>query len=219
MKPKARFIAINGRELRSLRLARGWTQSQLAKSAGYSERLIRKAEKGGNLDHGTIQNLAEALSTPDSHVPLESLTLNIAAIAQKWVESWEHHEARMVPEIAGLLTENFEFVCPGEPGTAPFIGTFRGAAGLQQWLDLYFSVIQRQKNDEVEYLVGENTVVARWLEIGSFLGTPAPPIRVNMHFQFVDGLIARMVDDYDTHTGTVAAMTAKSKLNGHNDQA
>ena len=210
MKTRARFIAINGRKLRSFRLSRGWTQSQLAKSSGYSERLVRKAEKGGTLDQDTIQNIAEALSTPEAPVSIESLTLDIVAIAKKWVESWEQYEVRMVPEVAAFLADGFEFVCPGQQGAVPFIGTFQGTAGLQQWLDLYFSVVQREKCGEIEYLIGQNSVIARWLECGTFLGVPAPPIRINLYFQFVDGLIARIVDDYDTHTGAVVASTAQA---------
>ena len=104
MTTNPRFIAINGRELRNCRLVRGWTQLQLAKSAGYTERLIRKAEKGGTLDIATIQNLAEALSSPDNVVLPESLTLDIAAIARKWVEGFENLERQMVKEIEQFLT-------------------------------------------------------------------------------------------------------------------
>jgi len=211
MTQNSRFIAINGRELRTQRLVRGWTQQRLAKIAGYTERLVRKAEKGGTLDIATIQDLAEALSTPAQAVAVESLTMDISAIARKWVESWELLETRMLPEIEPFLAEDFEFVCPGEPGTAPFVGTFRGAAGMQQWLDAYFSVLQRNKNIEVEYMVGENTVLARWMESGTFLGMPTPPVQINMHFRFVDGLIARIVDDYDTLTGATIAADAKAR--------
>ena len=207
-----RFLPINGRELRNCRLARGWTQSQLAKSAGYTERLIRKAEKGGTLDIATIQNLAEALSSPDKVVLPESLTLDIAAIARKWVEGFENLEARMLPEIEPFLTDDFEFVCPGEPGTVPFIGTWKGSAGMQQWLDLYFSLFQRHKSTGVEYMVGDNTVVARWLESGTFQGVACAPVRINMHFRFVNGLIAHIEDDYDTHCGATNVAEAQSQL-------
>jgi hypothetical protein len=63
-------------------------------------------------------------------------------------------------------------------------------------------------------MVGEDTVIARWLESGTFLGVPAPPIRINMHFRFVGGLISRIVNDYDTLTAVNMALTARSKLNG-----
>ena len=111
----SRFIAINGRELRTQRLTRGWTQFQLAKTAGYTERLVRKAEKGGTLDIATIQNLAEALSTPDNTVPIESLTMDISAIARKWVESFDQLRARMLPEVESFLAEDFVFEPIREP--------------------------------------------------------------------------------------------------------
>lgn len=214
MKKHARFIQINGREFRTRRLGRGWTQRQLARAAGYTERLIRKAEFGGTLNIKTVEDLAEALSTPDNAVAVESLTVDIVAIARRWIEAMEQHEVQMVSEIESYLAENFEFVCPGEPGTLPFIGTFKGASGLQQWLKLYFSHVQREKRIVVEYMVGEDSVIARWLECGTFLGVPTPPVRINMHFRFVGGLISRIVDDYDTLTAVTAASTARSRLNG-----
>lgn len=214
MKKNARFIEINGRDLRARRLGRGWTQQQLARIAGYTERLIRKAELGGTLDIKTVEDLADALSTPDCPVGVASLTVNIAAVARRWVEAMEQHEVRMVPVVECFLAEGFEFVCPGEPGTLPFIGTFRGALGLQQWLQLYFGHIRREKKLEVEYMFGEDTVIARWLESGTFLGMPAPPIRINMHFRFTGGLISRIVNDYDTLTAVNMALTARSKRNG-----
>ncbi len=129
----------------------------------------------------------------------ESLTLDIATIACKWVEGFEKLERQMVKEIEQFLTGDFEFDCPGVPGTAPFIGTWKGTAGKQPWLDLYFGLIQRRKSTGVEYMVGDNTVVALWLESGTFQGVACPPIRINMHFRIIDGLIARLDDDYDTH--------------------
>jgi transcriptional regulator with XRE-family HTH domain len=159
MKKNARFIEVNGRELRIRRLSRGWTQRQLARSAGYTERLIRKAEIGGTLDIKTVQDLAEALSTPDNAVAVASLTVDIAAIARRWMEAWAQHEAQMVSKIASYLAEGFEFVCPGEPGTVPFVGTFKGTFGLQQWMELYFSHVQREQNMPVEYMVGDDSVM------------------------------------------------------------
>jgi transcriptional regulator with XRE-family HTH domain len=207
-----RFIAINGRELRNCRLVLGWTQFQLAKSAGYTERLIRKAEKGGTLDIVTIQNLAEALSTPDRIVSPESLMLDIASIARTWFETFDRLKIRMLPEIQPLLTEDFEFVCPGDPSVLPFVGVWKGTDGMQQWLDKFFGFFEENLNSEVEYTVGENTVIARWLATCKYQGVPCPPIRINMHFRFVDGLIARIVDDYDTHAGATSVAEAQAKV-------
>lgn len=213
MNNNSRSIAVNGRELRSHRIARGWTQAELAKAAGYTERLVSKAENGGSLEITTIQDLAEALSTPDKIVSFASLTLDIAAIARKWVETFARLETRMLSEMESLFTTDFEFVCPGDPQMAPFVGTWKGTKGLQQWLDLFFGFFEKTVNEEVEYMVGEGTVIARWLATCTYQGVQCPPVRINMHFQFENGLIARIVDDYDTHTGSVEVSKAKAKAN------
>ena len=66
-----RFVIVSGEVVRRLRMERGMTQLQLARAAGYTERLIRKAEKGGRLDIRTVQNLAEALSQFGNHLSVE----------------------------------------------------------------------------------------------------------------------------------------------------
>ena len=212
MTTNPRFIAINGRELRNYRLTLGWTQSQLAKSAGYTERLIRKAEKGGTLDIATIQNLAEALSTPENVVLAESLSLDIATIARKWFETFDRLKIRMLPEIQPFLTEDFEFVCPGDPAVLPFVGVWKGTEGMQLWLDNFFGFFEENLNTEVEYSVGDSTVIVRWLATCKYQGVPCDPIRINMHFCFIDGLIARIVDDYDTHAGATNVTSAQAQL-------
>lgn len=207
MSQPTRFVVVNGRQLRIERKARGWTQRELAKAAGYSERTIRKAEKGGQLDLETVENLAEALG-----VPVKKLKINIAAIARQWVEAYETLERRMLPAIEAYLAPDFEFVCPGDPATAPFIGTWKGKEGMQQWLDLFFGFFQRDRNTNTEYLEGDNIVVAHWLESGKFQGIPCGPIRINMHFRFRDGLIVRIEDDYDTGAGEKHVNEAKKRL-------
>lgn len=207
MTKPTRFVVVNGRELRNRRKAKAWTQADLAKAAGYTERTIRKAEKGGQVELVTVQDIAEALS-----IAVDLLTLDIAAIARKWVEAYESLEAQMLSEIEPYLAEEFEFVCPGDPTTAPFIGTWKGTAGFQKWLDLFFGFFQRQKNESVEYMVGKDTVVARWLESGIFQGVPCGPVRINMHFEFREGLIVRIEDDYDTHAGATSVTRAKEQL-------
>lgn len=212
MKNAERFCSINGRELRSRRILQGLTQVELARAAGYTERLIRKAEKGGSLELATIRDLAEALSSPEHTVTVESLTLDHLAMAKQWVEAFDQLEQRMLPDIEHLLADDFEFYCPGEPSTAPFIGTWKGTPGLQMFLDNYFAIFTRVRNIKVEYTVGENSVGARWMESGFMQGIPCGPIRINLHFSFVNGLIARIDDDYDTQAGAIQKSNAETTL-------
>ena len=212
MSSNSRFVVVNGHELRKLRLALGWTQVRLAKLSGYTERLIRKAEHGGSLDMSTLLNLAEALSTPESRISVDSLTIDIVTIAKKWVDSFDSLKRKMLPEIENYLAEEFVFHCPGDPAMAPFVGIWKGRDGLQKWLDAFFDFFDDVNNTELEYLEGEDRVHARWVVYCSLKGTACAPVRINMHFQFVDGLISRIDDEYDTHGGAVAIEVAKEKL-------
>ena len=91
-----RFVAVNGQHLRQLRMERGMTQLQLARAAGYTERLIRKAEKSGRLDIATIHDLAEALSQSGENVSLGHLLHDNLAIARLLVQSFSEHDQKML---------------------------------------------------------------------------------------------------------------------------
>ena len=54
-------VPANGVRIRELRVARGLTQLELARRAGYSVKTIWKAEFGGNVRRQTLEHLAEAL--------------------------------------------------------------------------------------------------------------------------------------------------------------
>lgn len=62
--PRPPGIPADGDALRRLRAARGWTQEHASETAGVSVRLLRKAERGGTLDHASLALLAAAYSTP-----------------------------------------------------------------------------------------------------------------------------------------------------------
>lgn len=198
-----RSVRTNGYRVRQFRLERGWTQNELASLAGYSPRLVRKAESCGLLDLETVRDIAQAFSSSGTVVTLKDLTLDIRSIAMQWMDALNRDGASMVSSIKDFLAEDFVFHCPGDPATAPFIGTWHGEEGLNKFLELYFSVFDRIPNENVEYCVGDDLVVARFLESAKVAGKLYGPIRINMCFTFKDGLIQRIDDDYDTQ-GAVA---------------
>ena len=51
---------VNGQSIKQFRAALGWSQAALADRAGYSERLVRKAEAGGKISLQALRDLAEA---------------------------------------------------------------------------------------------------------------------------------------------------------------
>lgn len=196
-----RSIRTNGNSIRRFRLDRGWTQQQLAKLAGYSPRLIRKAESCGPLDLETVRNIAEAFSSSGSIVTLQHLTLDIRAIAVQWMDALNRDGPAMVSSVEHLLAEDFVFYCPGDPAVAPFVGTWHGAEGLRNFWELYFAIFNRVPNETIEYCVGNDLVVARFMETAYVAGQLYGPLRINMCFTFKNGLIQRVDDDYDTQGG------------------
>lgn len=129
-------------------------------------------------------------------------SLDHSDIARKWVEAFEDLEAGMLPAIESFLADDFELMCPGDPTIIPFVGIWKGAAGHQQFLNLFFGFFERTKAKEVKYTSCDNTVEVRWLEQVTLQGIPCAPVQINMYFHFWDGKLARIFDDYDTQTGT-----------------
>ncbi|MFO0999033.1 MAG: nuclear transport factor 2 family protein [Planctomycetaceae bacterium] len=203
-----RFIAVSGALLRRLRMERGMTQFQLARIAGYTERLVRKAEKGGRLDIVTIRNLASALSMGGQLVSPDSLCLDNLSVAKLWVQGFDELGAGMSSAVEPYLSEDFVLDCPGDPETTPFAGIFEGLSGLQQWLTRYFSVFEHRSGRELEFIAGSDSVVARWREACSLRGSTCRPIRVSMYFRFRDGMIVRIEKDYDTKAVEDAILNA-----------
>lgn len=198
MKQNGRPTRVNGAEIRRLRLARGWTQKVLARVSGYCERLVRKAEKGGSLNPDSITSLAIALSTPDETILPSQLIIDHLSITQQWVKRFNEHGRGMLEHIRSFIGNEFELHCRGGACSAPLVGIFKGKAGLQRWLDLYFAAFDRSPNSLVSYAIGvsEPFVIARWTESGSRGITPVGPIQVSLVVRFKGDLISRI--DYDS---------------------
>ena len=129
-------------------------------------------------------------------------SLDHTAIARKWVEAFEDLEVRMLLAIKPYLADDFELMCPGDSTLVPFAGIWKGTAGHQEWLNLFFGFFKRTKAKDVKFTSTDNTVEARWLEHVTLQGIPCTPVRINLYFHFWDGKLARIFDDYDTQTGT-----------------
>ena len=197
----SRFHPINRRLIRELRVQRGWSQRDLAKRAGYSDRLVRKAELGGTLDIETIRNLAEALSTTDEQITFDTLVHDPLSIAQTFVHGYDQLGREMLPAIEPYITEDFRLFVAGDPNAAPFIGTWNGKEGFQQFLDLFFGIVSRVPCTlEPVYSVGTDSVIARYTDRLMTPGQPDTVLWVFLHFWFRDGMLYLVEDHYDTHT-------------------
>ncbi len=74
MNSNAKQFVVNGVTIRFRRKQLGWSQVELGHRAGYSERVIRKAEANGTLRLQTIKDLAMTLSVGGQLLTFQDLT-------------------------------------------------------------------------------------------------------------------------------------------------
>lgn len=192
--------------LKNFREQLGWTQAKLARVAGYSERLVSKAESGKTISSETIANLAEALSTENCPVYPEDLVSDPLQCAQQYIAAMYEHHREMFPVIRPILDEEVVFRVAGDPEYIPFAGVYRGFAEVEKLIKLFFSVVEVPEGHDhrphYRYIVQGNSVVVwgeSWIHpIGAPLEIPMP---VTLLIQFRRGKIVHCDDRFDTQTG------------------
>ncbi len=197
---RSRGMAVSGQRLRQLRLLAGFTQAELATHAGYSERLIRKAEAGGVVSPKTLSDLAEALSNDLRQVQVADLCSSPLAIAKQFVEAYDRYGRAMLADCGQLLAKDFVFQCAGDPKSS-LSGEWRGRHGFQQWLDRLFSLASRcnSGNLQATYLESESSVTAHYSDHFKTNDRAPDAMWVNLHFKIAGGLIARIDNEWDSY--------------------
>jgi transcriptional regulator with XRE-family HTH domain len=138
-----RSLAVNGEMLKFYRSRRGWTQEELATVAGYTGRVIRKAESSGSLHPDTIEILAEALSGADWTVDPEDLVTTPELMARAVINAYRYKERQVVANVNGLLHENLIVYAAGEEVGLPFAGSYSGVDGFDRFFGNYFEAFVR----------------------------------------------------------------------------
>lgn len=190
-----------GERLRALRLRAGLTQMQLAARAGYSERLIRKAEAGEAIRPDTLDMLVEALNSPDAPVTAGQLRGDPLAVVHNYWTLRGIHGYRFARHCGHLLTDDFVLNDHGDPTVVPGSGTYHGQEGL---IALYEQVGQHFKplgasscrffnsGDHVSAMVHGRAQPLRDVE-GRPLPAETPPLDTWYLYEWTirDGLISR----------------------------
>jgi transcriptional regulator with XRE-family HTH domain len=210
---RAKGSCVCGQRLRDLRTSCGLTQVELARLAGYSERLIRKAESGGSLSLATIADLAEALSSHQRWVSPAELCCSHEALARLFVDSYDEHERLMLDYCRHILADDFVFHFAGE-ARSRLSGEWLRAAGLQAWLDEFFCLVTRpvRRCLQVSYLTDVNEVTARYSDALVAADQCCHTMWVNLHFTFRGGHIQRIVYQCDTSLVAKLAEYSNSTL-------
>lgn len=208
---RSRGLRVCGERLRQLRLRAGFTQAELATHAGYSERLIRKAEADGIVSIKTLSDLAEALSSELRQVQVADLCSSPLAIAKQFVEAYDRFGNAMLADCSHLMADDFVFHFAGDP-KSPLSGLWHGRHGFQQWLDMLFSMASRSSREKLQatYLEADSRITAHYTD--HFVSSDGTPYEmwVNLHFVIVAGLIVRIDNESDSY---VVARLARSQPN------
>ncbi len=190
---------IRADRLRTLRAKVGLSQTALAAVAGYSSRLIRKAESVGRLSGAAIEDIVQALRERGADVQTGDLLFDELLTCKRFMESFEKHAAAVLHHCAELLADNFTFRSAGNSCHPLFVAE-TGKEGFQVWLDRFFGLFTRDPGHPLSprYLVADHGVTARFDEILIRCGQTSPRIWVNFHFEIRGGLIHRLENQYDT---------------------
>lgn len=217
---KSRFHAVNSKLLRSLRRRAGWSQAELGKRAGYCERVIRKAEAGGKLSMETIENLAQTFSNASILTTTKELIYSEELLARTFVESYDGHGVGMLDHCGDHLAPEFVFNVPAKKSVLKLAGAYNGKGEFQTFLNRFFSFFSRRPSSlATTYLMGEDRVLAHFEDTLCFHNHDLPPIWVNLHFYFRDGLISRIDHQFDYVAVVTAIKEIRNKLglNGSED--
>src|SRR5688572_24686424 len=113
---RSRSFAVNGELLRACRIASGWTQVEAADKAGFTDRLVRKAESGGPLQIQSIAILAQLYSTAEHRLTPDDLlaepispatavvflsptSLGITLVRRLFRELWNERKLEVIDEL------------------------------------------------------------------------------------------------------------------------
>ena len=195
-----RFHRVNSTNIKYIRTLLGWTQAELGRRSGYSERLIRKAESGGALKLATIRDISEAMTAAGVPITVLQLTLDYLTLVRGFIEAYDANGAEAVQQRNEIFSNDIVLHCPADPTKVPFAGTWQQLEGLKKFFVLYFEVFTRRSGSLIPtYFTSGESVIARFDDSLYYQGHRLPTVRFNLHFEFRDGLISRIEYEFNHH--------------------
>ncbi len=204
--------------MKYFREQRGLTQAELSRAAGYSERLINKAESGRSISKETIADLAEALSSPEKTIYPEDLICDPVVFARQYIDAFYIHQKEAMPHIESFLDESVVFHVQGDPQEIPFAGTFHGHAGVADMIEKFFSVLMVPEDYDhrphYQFLGSGNEVVVwgkSWIHT---IGHPlVEPVVISIRMEFLKGKMIKFDDRYDVKSAAEGIAKLRSTEN------
>jgi len=184
--------------IRHYRRQRGWTQRELARRSGFSERLIRKAEDGAEVRLSTLQLLAKTLSTPELKVTADNLRRDPMTVAQMFVRGYLAHRAEVGRRCAHLFHTDIVMAIHADPSALSFAGEFHGIDGIDRMIRTAYEQFEPINEDFGKWFVSGTTIAALRQQVVRLRGVPDSPELTSwlLHEYTVDHGKIRRVDTY-----------------------
>ena len=134
----------------------------------------------------------------DGHaISFQDLIIDLESIARRFVESYDWLGCDMLKACCDMFASDFSFHCPADPNQVSFAGEWYGLSGFQEFLNRFFATFTRNAGTlKPIYMVSQNRVVARFKDEVCFHGYEPLALWVNLHFQFQDGFLIRIDDEF-----------------------
>lgn len=218
-KNQTRSVKCNGRLLAQYRKNAGFTQATLAAKAGFTERLISKAESSKMVSVQTLQILVQTLSEAGANLSYKDLATDPVALAREFIEGMYHHQAGVIDATSHFLHPDCVFFFSGDPAVFPFAGWHHGLDAGRRAFETFFSILEPPKDlSELEawnYLPTDTGAFAwgdSWIHP---IGQPLEhPIKVAVKNHFENGLLTSWEDLFDTQAGA-AVIEAKQQTKSY----
>ena len=198
-------VCVDGQGLKQLRRSLRWTQDQAAEKAGYTDRLIRKLERGGPVNVQTLKDVVEAYrehSEESQSVAAESFIREqtrtmVESLARQWFE--RIFNKRDIEAINELIAPEVRLLAEG----ITHVGRDAIRERVQAVLDAFNPLRLTIENVLVD---GDSTVVywkVKKKHIAEFLSIPATnrwvTLRGSSHARFENNQIIEARDHWDIH--------------------
>ena len=197
-----RSYQCDGTQLKKIRSSRGWSQRLLAQKAGYSERLISKAEANGQVTVDALEILAQTLTTDAEPVFPEDLIGSPEGLARSFSYAVYHLQNKMFDRVKHFIHEDVVFYIHGDRTEVPFAGTYRGLDGFETAIETFFRTMEipeEEKNSRTyDYFTNQDEVVVLGETNIHPVGHPRKePKPVSQLMRFKDGKLIHFEDRYD----------------------
>ncbi len=202
-----RSVPCNGKLISHLRKQLGWTQNDLARKSGFTERLIVKAEGSQSISASTLHVLASTFNEAGADISMEDLSADPASLAREFLRSTYTHGPKALEVNAHFISPDLVVHFAGDPAVFPFAGTHIGIEAAKRAFQIFYSVIQPPEDlsemDSLIQIVSTGHGALVWGETWAHpIGMPmSQPMKFAIKMDFEKGLMTVLDDRFDTFEG------------------